>query len=204
MAKIQTVDYEKMPSEAKQMRQEGNVLNNEMTTAYNSVKEMHSSWYGKRYNELAKSFNNMIPQLNELLELVVREIPSTLETIANNYSQADRGQNATTVDNTSAKKIENITITEDVGMRFITSTVESVQQQVERNFQKSIEQMNKIESIFNQVTWESEAADAFRNKFNKLKSNIIESFNEIKSQFTKLMNQTKEDIQSAETANTVQ
>ena len=146
----------------------------------------------------------MIPQLNELLELVVREIPSTLETIANNYSQADRGQNATSVDNTSAKKIENITITDDVGMRFITSTVESVQQQVERNFQKSVDQMNKIESIFNQVTWESEAADAFKNKFKKLKSDIINSFNDIKSQFTKLMNQTKEDVQSAETANTVQ
>lgn len=204
MAKIQTVDYEKMPSEAKQMRQEGNSLNNEMTNAYNNIKEMHSSWYGKRYNELVKLFNNMVPQLNELLELVVREIPSTLETIANNYSQADRGQNATTVDNTSAKKIENIPITEDVGMRFITSTVESIQQQVETNFQNAVEQMNKIESIFNKVTWESEAADAFKSKFAKLKSNIIESFNNIKSQFTKLMNQTKEDVQSAESANTVQ
>ena len=204
MAKIQTVDYEKMPSEAKQMRQEGNALNNEMTNAYNRVKEMHSSWYGKRYNELAKSFNGMVPQLNELLELVVREIPSTLETIANNYSQADRGQNATTVDNTSAKKIENLPVVEDVGMRFMTSAVEGVQQQVETNFKKSVEQMNRIESIFNQVTWESEAADAFKSKFAKLKSSITESFNEIESQFTKLMNQTKEDIQNAETANTVQ
>ena len=203
MAKIQTVDYEKMPSEAKQMRQEGNSLNNEMINAYNSVKEMHSSWYGKRYNELAKLFNNMVPQLNELLELVVREIPSTLETIANNYSQADRGQNATSVDNTSARKIETITITEDVGMRFITSAVENVQQQVETNFSKSVDQMNKIESVFNQVTWQSEAADAFKSKFTKLKSNIIESFNEIKSQFTKLMNQTKDDVQRAENANTV-
>lgn len=204
MAKIQTVDYEKMPNEAKQMRQEGNALNNEMTSAYNNVKAMHNSWYGKRYNELAKSFNNMIPQLNELLELVVREIPATLETVANNYSQADRGQNVTSVDNTSAKKIEEIAITEDVGMRFITSSVESTQSQVETNFQKSVEQMNRIESVFNQVTWESEAADAFKSKFSKLKSNIIESFNEIKSQFTKLMNEAKQDVQSAESANTVQ
>lgn len=204
MAKIQTVDYEKMPNEAKQMRQEGNALNNEMTSAYNNVKAMHNSWYGKRYNELAKAFNNMIPQLNELLELVVREIPATLETVANNYSQADRGQNVTSVDNTSAKKIEEIAITEDVGMRFITSSVESTQSQVETNFQKSVEQMNRIESVFNQVTWESEAADAFKSKFSKLKSNIIESFNEIKSQFTKLMNEAKQDVQSAESANTVQ
>ena len=203
MAKIQTVDYEKMPSEAKQMRQEGNSLNNEMTNAYNNIKEMHSSWYGKRYNELVKLFNNMVPQLNELLELVVRQIPSTLEQVANNYSQADRGQNATTVDNTSAKKIENLPIMNDVGMRFITTTVEGVQKQVESNFKNALEQMNKIESIFNRITWESEAADKFKSTFKKLKANITQSFSEIQSQFTKLMNQTTQDIESAEKANTV-
>lgn len=203
MAKIQTVDYEKMPSEAKQMRQEGNSLNNEMTNAYNNIKEMHSSWYGKRYNELVKLFNNMVPQLNELLELVVRQIPSTLEQVANNYSQADRGQNATTVDNTSAKKIENLPIINDVGMRFITTTVEGVQKQVESNFKNALEQMNKIESIFNRITWESEAADKFKSTFKKLKANITQSFSEIQSQFTKLMNQTTQDIESAEKANTV-
>lgn len=203
MAKIETVDYEKMPSQAKQMRAEGNTLNNEMTRAYNSVRDMHNSWYGKRYNELVKSFNEMIPQLNEMLELVVKEIPSTLEQIANNYSQADRGQNATSVDNTSAKKIQNLSISNDVGMRFITSNVESVQKQVSTNFKNAKEQMNKIESIYKGITWKSEAADAFKAKFTKLKASIVKSFEDTESQFSKLMEQTKQDIQSAETANTV-
>lgn len=204
MAKIETVDYEKLPKDAKQMREEANALNNEMKTAYDSIKDMHNSWYGKRYNELVKAFNNMIPQLNELLELVVKEIPSTLETIANNYSQADRGENATSVDTTGAKKIEDLSIIDDVGMKFITETVEGVQKQVETNFKKALDEMDKIESIFKGVTWESEAADAFKQKFEELKSSITQSFNDIQTQFTKSMNQTKEDIQSAETANTVQ
>lgn len=203
MAKIQTVDYEKMPSQAKQMRAEGKVLNTEMTKAYKSIADMHSSWYGKRYNELVKAFNSLVPQLNEMLELVVRDIPSTLETIANNYSQADRGQNATSVDNTGANKIQNLTITNDVGLKFITSTVASVQKQVSSNFKNAKDKMNKIESMYSKITWKSEASEAFASKFKKLKTNIITSFTNIESQFSKLMEQTKSDVEKAEKANTV-
>ncbi len=35
----------------------------------------------------------------------------------------------------------------------------------------------------------------FKSKFNKLKQNIISSFENIESQFTKLMTQTKNDIE---------
>ena len=50
MAKIQNVDYEAMPKQAKQMRSYGQQLNTQMTNAYKSIEDMHSSWYGKRYN----------------------------------------------------------------------------------------------------------------------------------------------------------
>ena len=49
MAKIQNVDYEAMPRNAKQMRNLGKQLNTEVTNAYKSIENMHSSWYGKRY-----------------------------------------------------------------------------------------------------------------------------------------------------------
>ena len=61
-----------------------------------------------------------------------------------------------------------------------------------------------IESAYAQIQWQSEASDAFRSTFTRLKSQIISSFENIKSQFTNLMNQTQQDIQSAETSNTVQ
>ena len=165
---------------------------------------MHNSWYGKRYNELVNSFNKMVPQINEMLQLVVTDIPVTLEKVANNYSQADRGSNATTVDNTQPKKITNITIQNDVGMKFITANVAQVQTKVSNKFKNAKDQMNKISAEYNKVKWTSEASEAFKNKFNKLKTDITKSFDEIEQQFTKLMNQTKEDIQKTETANTVQ
>ena len=204
MAKIQNVDYEAMPRNAKQMRSFGQQLNTEVTNAYNSVRDMRSSWYGKRYNELVKKFNNMTTKINEMLQLVVTDIPVTLEKVANNYSQADRGSNATTVENTTPRKITNIEIHNDVGMKFITANVQQVQTKVSNNFKNAKDQMNKISTEYNKVKWSSEASEAFKTKFNKLKTEITKSFEDIEQTFSKLMNQAKEDVQKSETANTVQ
>lgn len=203
MAKIQNVDYMAMPNQAKQMRALGQQLNTQMTTAYKSIENMHSSWYGTRYNDLVKLFNNMTTQLNEMLKLVVTDIPYTLETVANNYSQADRGANATSASQEAIQRINNINLSNDVGMKFITANVTNVQQSVSKNFQNAKDQMNKIAAEYNKIKWESEASQAFKSKFQKLKTSITQSFDNIEQQFTKLMNQTKDDIQKAETANTV-
>ena len=204
MANITNVDYAAIPSKAQQMRTLGQELNNELTTAYQRIAEMHNNWYGKRYNDLVKEFNEMIPKINELLELVVGEIPFTLETIANNYSQADQGLNVTNASKTVPKKISDLTVPEDVGMKFVTSEVESVKTNVSNNFKVSKDKMNSIESAYGQIDWKSEAAENFAIKFKKLKSDIVSSFENIDSQFGKLMSQTLSDIQSTESANTVQ
>ena len=120
MAQIDHVDYEAMPRQAKQMREYAIELNGEIRTAYSNVGEMHNSWYGIRYNELVKDFNELVPQVNDLLKLVVTDIPFAVETIANNYAQADKGQNVTSAEETAANKIEDLPITNDVGMRFMT------------------------------------------------------------------------------------
>ena len=197
------VDYEAIPGQAKQIRATAKQLNSEMTKAYNSIAEMHNSWYGKRYNELVKLFNNMIPELNDMLTLVVTEIPFALETIANNYAQADKGANVTSASNEAPNKLTNISISNDVGMRFLTSNVSTTQKQVSTNFKNAKEQMNKVESIYGTIKWSSEAADAFKAKFSKLKASIVASFENINSQFTKLMLQTQQDIEASEKSNTV-
>lgn len=203
MAKIDNVDYEAIPGQASEMRGYGKQLNDEMTRAYSRIAEMHSSWYGDRYNDLVKLFNNMIPSMNEMLELVVTRVPSTLETVANNYSQADRGTNVTTVSEELPKKIMNLPVTKDVGMRFISSNVHETQGNVSKDFTNAKELMNQIEVVYRKIEWQSEAANAFRATFTKLKNNIATSFENINSQFTKLMEATKKDIDQAEKANTV-
>ena len=204
MAKITTVDYEAIPSQASQMREYGRELNNELKSAYQSIAEMHNSWYGKRYNSLVEQFNALIPELNEMLELVVGEIPFTLETVANNYSQADRGANCTSANRESPNKITELPISNDVGMRFLTGEVQSVQSDVSKNFKESESKMNTIESVYSRIVWESEAASAFATRFKRLKTEIVTAFQNIEESFSKLMLQAQEDVQAAENANTVQ
>ena len=63
--------------------------------------------------------------------------------------------------------------------------------------------MNSIEATYNKIEWKSEAAEAFKTKFTKLKANIVAAFENLDTQFTKLMAQTMEDVQASESANTV-
>lgn len=204
MANITSVDYVAMPSQAQQMRTLGQELNSELTTAYQNVANMHNYWYGQRYNDLVKEFNNLVPEINELLELVVGKIPYALETIANNYSQADRGSNVTNAVKTSHKKIANLSLSNDVGMKFVTTEVESVKTKISNNFKTAKDKMNNIESAYLKIQWKSEASETFATTFKKLKANIVGAFENINSQFTKLMNQTLSDIQATENANTIQ
>ena len=202
MARIDHVDYEAMPRQAKAMREYALELNSELRAAYTNIGEMHNSWYGVRYNELVKDFNELIPQINDLLKLVVTEIPFAVETVANNYAQADKGQNVTSAEETSANNIENLPITNDVGMRFMTSDVANTQRNVSAKFDSSKELMNKIES--NRVDWQSEASESFKARFEKLKNDILSAFDNINNEFSKLMTQTQEDIENTEKSNTVQ
>lgn len=204
MAKIQEVDYEAIPNQAKQMRDKGKELNKEMKTCYQSVRDMHNSWYGKRYNDLAKKFNEMIPGINEILDVVIRQFPSALEQTANNYSQADRGQNVVSVSGDKASNIENLTISNDVGLKFLSKEVSDIQGNVKKNFDNAKDLMNQIESVYSRIKWQSEAADAFKNKFTKLKNQIISQFGEVQEQFISSMQATQNDIDQAEKANTVQ
>lgn len=203
MAKISNVDYLAIPKNAKQMRQYGQSLNKEVSEAYGEIKEMRVFWYGKRYDTLVEKFNNIIPNLNEMIKLVVTDIPYTLEVIANNYSNADRGCNATAAQQTAISKIVAIEPSKEQKMRFKTEEVTGVQTKVNNKLKKSLDYMNKFESEYGKVDWESEASQAFKAKFTKLKKQITKSFEEIKSDFAKLMEQTKNDIQNTENSNTV-
>ena len=64
--------------------------------------------------------------------------------------------------------------------------------------------MNNIGAEYNKVVWDSEASEQFKARFNKIKNDIISSFDNINNQFVKLMTETQEDIENTEKANTVQ
>lgn len=203
MANITQVDYEAIPSIARQMRTLGQELNSELTASYASITNLHNYWYGKRYNELVKGFNSMVVGLNELLNLVVGDIPYALETVANNYGQADKGMNITSAVKTEPRRVTELAIPNDVGMKFLTNEVTNVRNSVSTNFSKAKDKMSSIELTFNKITWQSEAATAFRSKFKTLRDQILKSLDDIEVSFKNLMTQALNDMQSTENANTV-
>ena len=197
------VKYEELPTKAKSMREIGKQLNAELVKAYKSVDDMHAAWYGNRYNDLVKEFNAMIPQLNEVLNLLVGEIPFALETVANNYSQADKGSNVTSAVKEPPTRINEIAVRNDTGMKFETSNVANIQSSVSANFRNAREQMNNFASQYSQIEWKSDASARFTETFNRLKTNISASFENIEREFVRLMEKTQEDIQATESANTI-
>lgn len=203
MAKVEYVDYKDLAVKAKDIRSHAETLNKELTTAYKSIIDMHKAWYGNRYNELAKDFNELAPSIDEMLKITVTEIPFALETVANNFSQADSGVNATSAQQTQSLKMENVPTPNDIGMRFITEEVTTIKESVKNNLKNAVTEMDSIESTYNKISWKSESSEAFRVKFTKLKSQITEEIETINAQFDKLMKQTLDDIQTTENKNTV-
>lgn len=203
MALIDELIYEEFPGHAGQMRTHAQELNSEIKNAYINVTNMHENWYGKRYNELASDFNKIIPMLKDILQLLVGEIPFELEKIANNYAIADKGERIVNPTETAYQTIEEIPMPNDVGMRCITAQVEEVQKTVSTNFRNAIDKMEIIDNDFSKVVWQSEAGTKYRNKVKEAKKDVIDAFENLENQFSRLMNQAVEDINAAEKSNTV-
>ena len=148
-------------------------------------------------------------QTEQILQSFYLERPTTIRVNENRMSRAElkkklEEEGVTSAEETSVNKIENLPITNDVGMRFMTGEVGNTQRAVSEKFEAAKELMNKIESEYNKVEWQSEASESFKARFAQLKTNIIASFENINNEFTKLMTQTQQDIEATEKANTVQ
>lgn len=198
---IEAVDYDEMPGKIEEMRKCAVALNTNFTNAYDDIKGLSSTWYGRRYNDLAKIFNDIRDDINKLLRLVVGTIPTSLDQVANNYSQADQGINITTVTETSVKEIDYINPTPDKPLGYKSDIANQVQEQVESELNLAISNMDEYESVFNTITWISDAATRYKSQFQSSKNSVSESINNIKTQFTKLMEQAANDIISSDNSN---
>ena len=197
------IDYGTIAKQAKKIREHGKQFNSEIEKIYSNLKNMHNCWHGERYNELLTKFNQIIPQLNTILELVVGKIPYTLERIANNYSLADKRENETAANNEVPNKIENLTVTNDKGMGFLTENVINMQREISKCFERAKEQMNQIEVECSKMIWISMAAEKHEQKFAELKSEIICFLENIKIEFEKLMSQAENDMRIVENLNNI-
>lgn len=202
MANITQVDYEGLPTQAGLIRTEGKNLYDNLKKLFQEAQNMHSNWYGIRYNSFITELNSMIPAVNDILRLVVDDIPIALETVAKNYALAD-GAAPKAVNEKELPTVEAVESVTDVGLRFVSTSVATNKTNIETYISNSVQNLSTIQTYWSEVVWESDAATAFGTKFETLKSSIENALNSVKSNLTKLMAAAEEDISLAESNNTV-
>lgn len=202
MANITQVDYEGLPTQAGLIRTEGKNLYDNLKKLFQEAENMHSNWYGIRYNSFITELNSMIPAVNDILRLVVDDIPIALETVAKNYALAD-GAAPKAVNEKELPTVESVESVTDVGLRFVSTSVATNKTNIETYISNSVQNLSTIQTYWSEVVWESDAATAFGTKFETLKSSIENALNSVKSNLTKLMAAAEEDISLAESNNTV-
>ena len=133
MAKITEVNYQEIPGKANSIQSEGRALNTELSTAWNSVNDLRSTWHGLKYNTLISYFNSITNEVNELLKMVIVQIPDALGTVAKNYALADGGS-VPTVEIGSVTLITTLSDSDTTTMAYDSSTAAEVQSTVSNNF----------------------------------------------------------------------
>lgn len=203
MVEIQRVNYEEMPRNAQEIRECARALNDELISAYDKVNAMRQDWFGNRYNLLVQSFNNLIPNFHSMLDFAVTKLPDNIETIANNYSLADKGQVATPVRSEARKNIPEISPNTETDLRFMETAVDGKRDEISKNFTNARQQMNQIATAYSKIVWTSKAADTFLDEFTKIKNQIETMIDDINKEFVQRMQETKEDHRRAEEGNTI-
>lgn len=203
MANIQEVDYQAIPGVAANIEGKGSEMNSVVSKAYSEVDGLRATWHGLRYNTLIALFNDISVSVNELLKLVVVEIPTALSQVAQNYANAE----GTSVSVTNGGAVTNVPTLSDSNaetLAFNSADAEGVRNSVKGYFVQASDLMEQAQSDFNSLNWNSDAAQAFKNKMAQLTSQITSAFTNINTQFSTLMTEAQQDIEAAESSNTVE
>lgn len=196
------VNYKEMPGKAVQMQGLGKQLNAELSNAWSSVNGLRSTWHGVRYNSLIALFNNVTASVNKILTLVVSTIPDQLGTIARNYSIVD-GDVCAAVEPASITAIESIENSDTSSMSYDASAAVSVKESVMKNLNNAKGYMENVVSVFNTVSWVSEARTNYQSQLESLKGEIVAAIEGINKQFSTLMSEAENDMKAVENANNV-
>ena len=198
------VDYDEIPIESKSIRGYAKEINSNLIEVYKEVADMHAHWYGKRYNELVEKFNNLVPKLNQFLELIVGEVPCMYEKIANNFSEVDINQNVTTSQEEPVIKLTENPIINDVGMRYIEEEVTVAEKSIVSILHDTIDTMEIINRTVSQMELVCDGAEEFNSQFSKLTDTFKQVLNNIETQFNMLMEQDRNLMKEAEKDSTVE
>lgn len=201
MSSVVVIDYENIPTNSNAIRNYAKEINQKLLDVYKQIEGLHEYWYGQRYNELVAEFNKIVANLNQFLNILVLEVPSVYEQIANEFSNVDIQKNIATIQKEDAIKIQEIEIKKDEGMKFITSDAERIQKLITTDFNDTSTLIDSIQRAMVQINIKCDGIDEFNSELAKLINVYKDVIANIIQSFTKLMNTAKAQIELAEKTN---
>ena len=201
MSSVVVIDYENIPTNSNAIRNYAKEINQKLLDVYKQIEGLHEYWYGQRYNELVAEFNKIVANLNQFLNILVLEVPSVYEQIANEFSNVDIQKNIATIQKEDAIKIQEIEIKKDEGMKFITSDAERIQKLITTDFNVTSTLIDSIQRAMVQINIKCDGIDEFNSELTKLINVYKDVIANIIQSFTKLMNTAKAQIELAEKTN---
>ena len=121
-----------------------------------------------------------------------------METIANDYSKLESGMDSTSAVNIPPIRIQLLDMKNDVGMRFISSEVITIHESIKQDFETVVSDLNEYQGIFSQIDWNSDAANVYKSKFDRIKASFNNKIDDINAKFDAIIIQTEEDVENAE------
>lgn len=201
MSSVVVIDYENIPTNSNAIRNYAKEINQKLLDVYKQIEGLHEYWYGQRYNELVAEFNKIVANLNQFLNILVLEVPSVYEQIANEFSNVDIQKNIATIQKEDAIKIQEIEIKKDEGMKFITSDAERIQKLITTDFNDTSTLIDSIQRAMVQINIKCDGIDEFNSELTKLINVYKDVIANIIQSFTKLMNTAKAQIELADKTN---
>lgn len=194
--------YTDIPGIATEMSNEGGEISKLLSDSFRVVDELKSTWTGIRYNTVVSEFNAIIPNINELEDLMITEIPTALGQVAKNYASVDGGS-APAVSEAAKVPTAEITNADAEVLNFDSAAAEDTLSTVKGNFSSIQNSLEQYKSQYNSLDWESPAAENFRSRFEALSSNLQQSFENLCATFERSMTEAKEDMLRADEANNI-
>ena len=195
-------NYTEIPGIACQMASEGSDISRLLSNVFKVVDELKATWSGIRYNTVIADFNAIIPNINELEDLIITEIPTALGQVAKNYASVDGGTAPAVTEGTKVATAEISNAETDV-LRFDSTAAETTLSTVKSNFSSIQDDLEKYKGQFYSLDWDSPAAENFSSRFESLSGNLKQSFENLCSAFEKAMTQAREDMEKADSSNNI-
>lgn len=180
---------------AKKIRKNGQEVNQLFIEIFQLVDNMHQDWQGESYQKVRRDFNTLVVSINKIDKFIVEEIPTTLEKVANRFSNADEKGDITKVGTDTAINVTMLLASKDSGLRFIPNKVDDTKNLLVEKFEQAKEEITKIIKLMMDIGWSDNSQVVFTKVFEIVTLNTTNSFNEV---IQKLNRHIKEQITAME------